>query len=640
MQKAIFLTFVTIVHYSQSMGEISQYCSKPDQLVKNLTNNQDLEIDVEKLYIDSNDELGKGAFGIVKKISWPGLDKKVAVKKVEIKTNSSTQDLEKEIWALKKMNKYDITPQFIACINQNDKTFYFVQELVDGWPLDNLIKKETNKDYDYTKGIREDDVWRKLSLLEGREVLEFWVKAFWALNVMYKENVVHNDIKMANMMITKDWTHLYLIDLGFAEAPSDGKGARKGSPLMMAPGRHRRGPYRNIDDLYSLVITIANSFQNSTLLRSYRSVELEKGQKVTKVKILSDDCFLEERSSFCKYTMADNLKKLFTSKGLGEYQPEYESKQGEQQKRNMDNQKPGLTENKVLEVHKTQSEVSEQGTPDLTKMSLTTLFLLIYEYENLKMSFEDIISVISHRAQEWGIKEPIVQERSDIKIDEIKKSSAPSVQEKLKFTESAEKNQLKTLTKNIPASTDRVQSEKQATSQPQEAKQAQSLPKTTEQLKSNHVSAQKSDLDKLPVVTQKAQNSSKTTVSKAQRQSSASIKQNQGNQRIIVDAQSDKAQIKPGNPKVAQKEANIKSKESKEIPQRLRDPKGHSHPSSIPGKAGKDPSAHAKEKIVGKTKRNPYLQAQPKVKTGHNVTKNTVKNKVSAPIPSKSKIII
>ncbi len=115
---------------------------------------------------------------------------------------------------------------------------YYAMELVDGYSLEELLRREKGMDW--------------------REALRFGIQACRALEVAHAAGVVHCDIKPGNLMVTRDGT-LKLCDFGVARVRDEkaassaaGKPQIVGTPEYMAPEQAAGGTTDERADLYAL----------------------------------------------------------------------------------------------------------------------------------------------------------------------------------------------------------------------------------------------------------------------------------------------------------------------------------------------------------------------------------------------------
>jgi serine/threonine protein kinase len=98
------------------------------------------------------------------------------------------------------------------------------------------------------------------------------MQLFAAIEVMNSEDITHNDIKPENIMTRETENgqiEAYFIDFGFASSPTYSERTEMGTPGYMTQNRKDKGEYNSLDDLFSLVISMAETYI------SYESKELD-----------------------------------------------------------------------------------------------------------------------------------------------------------------------------------------------------------------------------------------------------------------------------------------------------------------------------------------------------------------------------
>jgi len=208
------------------------------------------------------DRLGSGGFGTVYLAMDRLLNRKVALKVPHHQADEQALLQEPRIMAaLKHPNIVEL-----ITVEKKDATFFMVMEYVDGESLDKLIRRERT--------------------LAPARVLEIAIDVCSAIVVAHTHQVLHRDLRPANILITRDGV-AKVTDFGtsrFLELQKEGFArTRIGSPPYMAP-EHFRGRAVFQSDLWSLGITmyemltgtvpfydadpvkIAQAFQNSPIV--------------------------------------------------------------------------------------------------------------------------------------------------------------------------------------------------------------------------------------------------------------------------------------------------------------------------------------------------------------------------------------
>lgn len=186
--------------------------------------------------------LGDGKSSIV----YLAVDKnnnKVAIKTIQYNINKiDGHNIELEAILLNNLNHRNI-PKFYGfyCDKIN---YYIIMEYIHGEPMLSYINKN--------KGI----VYRRLKNIT-KQLVD-------VIAYMHKNNVIHRDIKLENMILEYNTDRIVLIDFGFSDIIKYDKNGKElqfnrfcGSPLYVAPELWEHKPYygRKID-IWSLGVSI------------------------------------------------------------------------------------------------------------------------------------------------------------------------------------------------------------------------------------------------------------------------------------------------------------------------------------------------------------------------------------------------
>ncbi len=165
-----------------------------------------LENNYELVYI-----LGEGAFGTVYQAIRKSDSKTIALKVMKIPLSDKSdksdiesviKDLKNEVDILKKLSEPKCTP-FIICYydsyyDEDNNTFLIEMELIEGLNMLEFVSQEKNKDRLYY-----------YLLLIARDVS-------LGLDYIHKNNIIHNDIKLENIMIQDNTYIPKIIDFGLS----------------------------------------------------------------------------------------------------------------------------------------------------------------------------------------------------------------------------------------------------------------------------------------------------------------------------------------------------------------------------------------------------------------------------------------
>ena len=146
--------------------------------------------------------IGKGAYATVKicknKITQEKFAMKIYEKKI-LNDNIKNKCILREIEILKKLNHPNIVKLYDTIIS--DKNILLIQELVNGISLRDFYNKEIRNQ----KNISEKK-YKILTIL--------FKQIFSAFDYIHKKNIFHRDIKLENILLTKNY-EIKIIDFGF-----------------------------------------------------------------------------------------------------------------------------------------------------------------------------------------------------------------------------------------------------------------------------------------------------------------------------------------------------------------------------------------------------------------------------------------
>lgn len=186
------------------------------------------------------EELGRGGAGIVYRANDKLLDRVVALKQLPESLTSNAARLQsffKEARAVARMNHPNIVTIFD--IMKAENKYYLVMEFIDGTTVEKLVEG---------KGALS----LKLALYISRYTLA-------ALSYAHRCGVVHQDIKPANIMLTKERT-VKLTDFGIAhvrdELPDHSTDIVVGTPKYISPEQLQGVPVDERCDIYSFGVTL------------------------------------------------------------------------------------------------------------------------------------------------------------------------------------------------------------------------------------------------------------------------------------------------------------------------------------------------------------------------------------------------
>ena len=194
--------------------------------------------------------LGKGAYAIVKICMNKITKEKFAVKiyeKSKLNDSSKKKCVYREIEILKRINHNNIAKLYDVITT--DKQILILQELVTGISLREYYNNEIRNQ----KGISEHkaNIFKKI-----------FKQIFEAMNYIHKRNIAHRDIKLENILMTKNYD-IKIIDFGFGMYNPQNKLQNFfcGTPNYMPPEIAFKKPYNGQKaDLWSLGVLVYKLF--------------------------------------------------------------------------------------------------------------------------------------------------------------------------------------------------------------------------------------------------------------------------------------------------------------------------------------------------------------------------------------------
>ena len=215
-----------------------------------LSNNQNSKKKDKLSKYEIGHTLGKGAYAIVKIVTNSLTQEKYAMKiyeKEKLNDNSKKKCVYREIEILKRINHRNIA-KLIEVIN-TPKQILIIQELVNGISLRDYYNREIRNQ----KGISEHKamIFKKI-----------FKQIFDAMNYLHKNHMAHRDIKLENILMTKDY-EIKIIDFGFGmyNPENNLQNFFCGTPNYMPPEIAFKKPYVGEKaDLWSLGVLVYKMF--------------------------------------------------------------------------------------------------------------------------------------------------------------------------------------------------------------------------------------------------------------------------------------------------------------------------------------------------------------------------------------------
>ncbi len=185
-------------------------------------------------------ELGRGGMGVVLRARDKRLGRMVALKRLPENLQSNPTAVQlflREARAAASLSHPNIVTLFDAD-QQPDGTYYLTMELLEGFPLDGVVKKRGR--------------------LSVRDTLRIGVQIAKGLQFAHENGVVHRDIKTANLFFTKDRV-VKIMDFGLAKMTEEVRRSATvigGTPYYMAPEQAAGETVDHRADLYALGVTL------------------------------------------------------------------------------------------------------------------------------------------------------------------------------------------------------------------------------------------------------------------------------------------------------------------------------------------------------------------------------------------------
>lgn len=186
------------------------------------------------------DVLGRGATGVVYEARDPVIDRKVAVKTVDLPPEGEAQDalarFRREVKAAGRLSHPNIVA--VHDYNETASVAYIVMEFVDGGTLKSKL-----------------DAGERLTLRDIRRVME---DVLGALQYSHDHGVIHRDIKPANIIMTVNG-RAKVADFGIARIENSDltqAGTRLGTPNYMSPEQFMGQPVDVRTDIYSAGVVL------------------------------------------------------------------------------------------------------------------------------------------------------------------------------------------------------------------------------------------------------------------------------------------------------------------------------------------------------------------------------------------------
>lgn len=213
-------------------------------------------------------ELGTGGMGTVYLAENLSIGSKVAIKMLHphlVKSENIKTRFLKEARTQAILDHPNITK--VIDFVKNEHGLFIILEYVEGEPLNDFLFK--------TKG-----------LLPEKEANHYMVKILEAVGYAHDKNVVHRDLKSANIMVTPN-KGIKIMDFGIAKLANETMsltktGSRLGSPLYMSPEQVTNGTVDFRSDIYSLGVVYHEMLTGTPVYDQNTTTEFEIYNKIVK----------------------------------------------------------------------------------------------------------------------------------------------------------------------------------------------------------------------------------------------------------------------------------------------------------------------------------------------------------------------
>jgi len=229
--------------------------------------------------------IGKGSFGTVFEAKNIAENSKCAIKIIK---KISSHNIESEVNILKSISHTNLIR--LDEVFETKKEFYLVTELCEAGDLAKWLKRH-----------------RKLSESDARLIMR---KIIDAITYLHKNNIVHRDIKLENILIKKQCFDASELDIKISDfglsihrivATTDSMlDDYCGTPLYMAPEVINQQPYSQFCDVWSLGIILYIMLTDCKPFKAERTSKLYEEIRVGKIDTASPEYLkLSEEAKDC-----------------------------------------------------------------------------------------------------------------------------------------------------------------------------------------------------------------------------------------------------------------------------------------------------------------------------------------------------
>lgn len=211
--------------------------------------------------------LGKGATGLVYTAYQKSLKRKVAIKLFLRKRLSaaSVERFSTEAETVAVLNHPNIVPVFD--MGETEEFLFIVMQLIVGMDLRDTIQR-----------LRRHPVPSR-RIMPKKDAIEIMVAMLDALGYAHSQQVIHQDVKPANIIIEEQHKRPYLVDFGIARTIFSEQGVSRfvsGTPLYMAPEQAAGQQTDARADIYSAGMVLYETVCGTVPVKAHSSEQMIK----------------------------------------------------------------------------------------------------------------------------------------------------------------------------------------------------------------------------------------------------------------------------------------------------------------------------------------------------------------------------